>query len=57
MLMTNLDILDLRGNKLKFEEIKKVLQSLSKTQVLHDEYVLKQKEAETGNPEQTEIED
>lgn len=57
MTMTNLDILDLRGNKLKFEEVKKVLQNLPKTQILHDDYILKQKEAETGGTEEEVIEE
>jgi len=57
MTMTNLDILDLRGNKLKFEEVKKVLQNLPKTQILHDDYILKQNEAETGASELQEIEE
>lgn len=42
--MKQLEVLNLRGNKIKFEQIKNLIQCLPKTNIIHDEYILKEKD-------------
>jgi tetratricopeptide (TPR) repeat protein len=42
--LKQLEVLNLRGNKIKFEQIKNLIQCLPHTNIIHDEYILKEKD-------------
>ena len=49
--LTKLNVLDIRGNNIPFSEIKNLIQSLSSTLILHDNYIL---DVQKGEEEQIE---
>ncbi len=44
--LKNLKVLNLKGNKINFNKIKSLIQAMPKTNILHDEYILKPNEEE-----------